>query len=74
VAAALDQLKISRVLSGFRGQPACDREAIIDAVLSIQAFALSMPVSEVEVNPLLCGENFAIAADALIRCEETKDG
>ncbi|WP_305986132.1 acetate--CoA ligase family protein [Roseibium sp. MMSF_3544] len=74
VAAALDQLKISRVLSGFRGQPACDREAIIDAVLSVQAFALSTPVSEVEVNPLLCGENFAIAADALIRCEETKDG
>ncbi|MEQ8779931.1 MAG: acetate--CoA ligase family protein [Roseibium album] len=69
VETALDQLKIGCVLKGYRGQPACDRAAIVDAVMSVQAYAMSAAVSEVEVNPLLCGENFAIAADALIRCE-----
>lgn len=71
---ALNGLRIARVLDGYRGLPACDREAIIDAVMAVQSFAMSVPVNEVEINPLLCGENFAIAADALIKCEETSDG
>ncbi|MEL7527048.1 MAG: acetate--CoA ligase family protein, partial [Pseudomonadota bacterium] len=71
---ALGGLRIARVLDGYRGQPACDREAIIDAVMAVQAYAMSVPVDEVEINPLLCGENFAIAADALIKGEETIDG
>lgn len=71
---ALGELRIARVLDGYRGQPACDREAIIDAVMAVQAYAMSVPVDEVEINPLLCGENFAIAADALIKGEETIDG
>ncbi|WP_434050845.1 MAG: acetate--CoA ligase family protein [Roseibium sp.] len=71
---ALGGLKLARLLDGYRGQPACDREAIIDTVMAVQSFALSVPVAEVEINPLLCGENFAIAADALIKGEETCDG
>jgi hypothetical protein len=42
--------------------------------MSVQAYVISEPVAEVEINPLLCGENFAIAADALIRCEVSNDG
>ncbi len=74
VSDALAGLRIAHVLDGYRGQPACDREAIIDAVMAVQSFAMSLPVNEVEINPLLCGENFAIAADALIRGEEKSDG
>ena len=71
---ALGGLRIARVLDGYRGQPACDREAIVDAVMAVQSYAMSLPVNEVEINPLLCGENFAIAADALIRSEEKSNG
>jgi len=64
---ALESLKLSRVLKGYRGSPACDMTAIVDAVLALQDFVLTAPVEEVEINPLLCGETFAVAADALIK-------
>ncbi len=67
IGTALKSLKIARLLAGYRGAPPCDREAIIDAAMAVQSYAMSGPVTEVEINPLLCGENFAIAADALIK-------
>jgi acyl-CoA synthetase (NDP forming) len=71
---ALRELKIARVLSGYRGGPSCDLELIVDAVMAVQNYVASAPVEEVEINPLLCGRDFAIAADALIRCGEVNDG
>ncbi|MBS8261573.1 CoA-binding protein [Roseibium polysiphoniae] len=68
VTSALDGLKYARVLQGYRGSASCDLEAIVDAVMAVQSYALSGPVAEVEINPLLCGADFAIAADALIKC------
>ncbi|MEC9469343.1 MAG: acetate--CoA ligase family protein, partial [Pseudomonadota bacterium] len=64
---ALENLKIGRVLTGYRGKPPCDLGAIVEAVQAVQAFVLSAPVEEVEINPLLCGADFAVAADALVR-------
>ena len=67
---ALEILRLGRVLTGYRGKPACDLEAIVEAVMAVQAFVLSAPVEEVEINPLLCGADFALAADALVRMGE----
>lgn len=67
---ALENLRLGRVLTGYRGKPACDLEAIVEAVMAVQAFVLSAPVEEVEINPLLCGADFALAADALVRMGE----
>lgn len=64
---ALESLRIGRVLKGYRGQPACDLGAIVTAVLAVQDLALGAPVEEVEINPLLCGRDFAVAADALVK-------
>lgn len=65
----LASLKVSKLLNGYRGKPAADIEKIIDAVESIQKFVIhhADSLSEVEVNPLLVGHNFAVAADALIQ-------
>ena len=71
---ALGQLKLAKVINGFRGNPACDLDAIIRTVMAVQAYATSRPVEEVEINPLMCGANFAIAADALIKCGDSSDG
>ncbi|WP_298822678.1 acetate--CoA ligase family protein [uncultured Roseibium sp.] len=68
IEAALNSLKIGKVLKGYRGRQACDLPAIISAVMAVQEFVSSVPSEEVEINPLLCGKDFAIAADALIKC------
>lgn len=66
IAAALKQLKLSKVLQGYRGRPPCDLDAIIETVMTVQAYVSENPVEEVEINPLMCGADFAIAADAII--------
>lgn len=66
---ALRGLKVFALLAGFRGKPAADLGAILDAIEAIQAYALANAddLEEVEVNPLICTATGAIAADALIR-------
>ncbi|MFW2586649.1 acetate--CoA ligase family protein [Sagittula sp. SSi028] len=67
VETALDGLRIAPVLRGFRGQAGADMAAVVDAIMAVQAYvALARPL-EIEINPLMCGPNGAIAADALIR-------
>ncbi|RBI83234.1 CoA-binding protein [Rhodosalinus halophilus] len=69
IAAALDGLRAARLLSGWRGRPAADRAAIVGAVAAVARFAEAHAarLDEVEVNPLLCLPDRAVAADALIR-------
>ncbi len=66
---AIDRLGISRLLAGWRGGPAADRCAIIRSVLSMQDYVLanSRGLEEIEINPLLCGPDRAVAADAFMR-------
>ncbi len=69
IKSSLISLKINQLLQGYRGQPAADIPAIIAAVLSLQEFVIANHgrLAEVEVNPLLCLPEMAIAADALIQ-------
>lgn len=67
--AALDGLKIAKLLAGYRGKPAADRSAILRAVRSVQDYVLAEAegLEEIEINPLLCTPEDAVAADALMR-------
>lgn len=67
VRAAILSLRVSRLLEGYRGQPAADVDAILDAVMAVQAYVVQARPQEIEINPLLCGPSGAVAADALIR-------
>ncbi|MBV2360630.1 acetate--CoA ligase family protein [Thalassococcus sp. CAU 1522] len=69
IAAALDRLRIAPLLAGWRGAPPTDRAAILHAVTAAQAYALdhAADLVELEVNPLLCTPDRAVAVDALIR-------
>lgn len=69
VATALEHLTCAPLLTGYRGKPPADIPAIIDAVLALQSYVLAHrdSVSEVEINPLMCTSNRAVAVDALIR-------
>ncbi|MBO6562879.1 MAG: acetate--CoA ligase family protein [Nisaea sp.] len=70
--AALSRLRMAPLLDGYRGAPAADRPAIVAAVLAVQDFVVAHHgrVEEVEVNPLLCLKEGAVAVDALIRMGE----
>ena len=71
IADALDSLRAARLMDGFRGRPAGDREAAIEAILAIAAFAEHHRdrLVELDVNPLpvLPKGRGAFAVDAMIR-------
>ncbi|MDG1746188.1 MAG: acetate--CoA ligase family protein, partial [Planktomarina sp.] len=69
VKARLKGLKIAPLLQGFRGKPPVDLDALLDSIDAVQAYVLANAeqVEEVEINPLICTQQTAIAADALIR-------
>ncbi len=72
---ALVDLKSAPLLAGYRGRPAADTDATVEAILAIQEYAISNKDSliELDVNPLLIGAQGegVFAADALI-VEEKK--
>ncbi len=71
IRSSLSRLKAASLLAGYRGKPAGDVEAAIDAIFAIQAFlsADHQQVVEMDINPLIVrpkGQG-AVAVDALIR-------
>jgi len=70
--AMLAETRAGRLLAGLRGQPAADREAVVDALLRLGQLALDFPqIAEVEINPLrvLPQGQGALALDARIILE-----
>ena len=56
------------ILSGLRGEPPADREALVDAVRRVAQLAVDFPeIEEMDVNPLLAFEKGAVAVDARFR-------
>jgi acyl-CoA synthetase (NDP forming) len=66
--AMLDELRGAALLREVRGQPAADRDALVDVLMKMQRLAvdLSGEVAEVDINPLVAGPKGAVAADALV--------
>lgn len=61
-------LKGARMLQGYRGQPACDIDALAEAVSRVSWLIADHAerLAEVEINPLIVGREGAIAVDAVI--------
>lgn len=74
---ALNELRIARLLRGFRGAPPADVEAAIGAVLGIQQLALANldRLQEMDVNPLMVCEagKGAVAVDVLLRLAPARE-
>ncbi len=77
ISEAIGSLKIAALLRGYRGKPAGDLEAALDAVMAVQDYALAHAgrLMELDVNPLIVRPigRGAVAADALIRLVEEHD-
>ena len=66
-AGMLDRLRSRRLLDGWRGQPAVDVEALIEAIVAVSEAIASTPgVADIEVNPIRVGAEGALAVDALV--------
>ena len=70
VADAIGELKVAKLLKGYRGKPPGDFDAAVDAVMAIAGFAEAHRerIVELDVNPLMVlplGQG-AVAVDALI--------
>lgn len=66
---AIGNLKIASLLRGYRGGPAGDFDAAVDAIMAVASYvdANRDSIRELDVNPLLVFEDGAVAVDALIR-------
>lgn len=75
VEAAIGSLRMAPILRGYRGRSAVRMDRVLDAVMAVQAFVMGQThgLQEIEINPLLCTRDDAIAADALLRRDVTKD-
>ncbi|MEO0918871.1 MAG: acetate--CoA ligase family protein, partial [Pseudomonadota bacterium] len=70
VSVALARLKIAALLDGYRGAPAVDRAALLEAIMNLQAYVVAVHPEEVEINPLICTEVGVWVVDALIVRED----
>ncbi len=73
IAKAISNLKLSKLLSGYRGKPSANMNSLLDAIEAVQGFCLNSPnLIELDINPLMALEDKAIAVDALIKLEKTQ--
>lgn len=66
---SLKSLRTGALLTGYRGRPSADLDAVLDTIMALQQFvtANAATLQELEINPLMCLPDGAVAADALIR-------
>lgn len=64
----LGELRGLPLLTGHRGRPAADLDAVLDAVMAVQRLALDHAddLAELDVNPLLARPDGVVALDALV--------
>jgi acetyl-CoA synthetase len=64
----LASLRHARILDGFRGIPAVDRDAVARVIVGVSEFLVEQrdDVSELDINPLVCRGDRLLAVDALV--------
>ena len=70
VRSMLRNLRGRELLAEFRGMPAVDETAVVDAVLSFSRLIEENPeIVEADINPLMARPDGVVAADALVRID-----
>lgn len=63
----IDDLAMQRLLGPFRGEPAVDRERLIDVLVGLSDAAVARPeIASLDVNPMIVVDGVPIAVDALV--------
>ena len=66
-------LKASRLMTGYRGKPACNLDALADLIVSVSQFAADHKDSllDVDINPVFVNEHGVAAVDAVVVTDES---
>jgi succinyl-CoA synthetase beta subunit len=63
----IDDLRTQRLLGPFRGEPAIDRDALVDVLVGLSTAAEARPdIVSADVNPLIVVDGRPVAVDALV--------
>jgi acetyl-CoA synthetase (ADP-forming) len=63
----IEDLSTQRLLGPFRGEPAVDREKLIDVLVGLSDAAVANPdVASADLNPLIVVDGVPVAVDALV--------
>ena len=74
-AALIDRLATQEVLGAFRGQPAVDREVLVDLLCALGRLAVERSdVASVDLNPLIVCNGRPVAVDALVELGDPSAG
>jgi acetyl-CoA synthetase (ADP-forming) len=67
----IDDLATQRLLEEFRGEPALDREALIDALVGLAAVGeKETGIRSADLNPLILVDGRPVAVDALLEVDD----
>jgi len=67
--------RVSRLLDGYGGRPAIDRDALRLALLKLSQIVVDLPeVAAIEINPLLAGPDGVLALDARVAVRPIRPG
>jgi acyl-CoA synthetase (NDP forming) len=68
--AMIAELRLARLLDGFRGAPVVSRAALRDVLIRVAALAADIPeIAELDVNPVVCTGDGIVAVDVRIRLD-----
>ena len=71
----IEQLRTQALLGPFRGEPAVDREALVDVLVGLSAAAEANPaLVSADLNPLIVHEGRPVAVDALVELDGAAAG
>lgn len=63
----LDDLRLQALLGPFRGEPAVDRDAVVDVLVGLSRTAeADTSIASVDINPLIIVDGRPVAVDALV--------
>jgi len=68
----VSRTRISRLLAGYREQPAANLEAICRVLVAVSQMVIDLPeLAELDINPLLVDESGAIALNGRVQVRKT---
>ena len=71
--AQIARTHVSRLLAGYRGAPAADLDAVVEALIRVAQLSAEQPcLRELDLNPLLADKDGVIALDARIRVQKAR--
>ena len=67
------ELRTAPLLDGYRGGPAQDVAALVQAILRVSAMVDDLPqIAELDLNPIVVHPRGAVVLDARVRVAEAK--